>query len=141
MTAEKALPLWTPAFALLCCAQFFGSAQHALLQPTFPLFITSLGGKPLEVGFVLACFAVTSVVFRPLIGGWADRWSEPRVLTCGLRRSGSVGRISLDVSRDRRWHRRRRPAVDHRQPRPPEIAAITSWFNGHITKALRLPRL
>jgi MFS family permease len=84
MTAEKALPLWTPAFALLCCAQFFGSAQHALLQPTFPLFITSLGGTPLEVGFVLACFAVTSVVFRPLIGGWADRWSEPRVLTCGL---------------------------------------------------------
>jgi MFS family permease len=55
-----------------------------LLQPTFPLFIKSLGGTPLEVGFVLACFAVTSVVFRPLIGGWADRWSEPRVLTCGL---------------------------------------------------------
>lgn len=84
MTAEKSLPLWTPAFALLCCAQFFGSAQHALLQPTFPLYITSLGGTPLDVGFVLACFAVTSVVFRPLIGGWADRWSEPRVLTCGL---------------------------------------------------------
>ncbi len=84
MAAEKSLPLWTPAFALLCCAQFFGSAQHALLQPTFPLYITSLGGTPLEVGFVLACFAVTSVVFRPLIGGWADRWSEPRVLTCGL---------------------------------------------------------
>jgi MFS family permease len=55
-----------------------------LLQPTFPLYITSLGGTPLEVGFVLACFAVTSVVFRPLIGGWADRWSESRVLTCGL---------------------------------------------------------
>jgi len=27
---------------------------------------------------------VTSVVFRPLIGGWADRWSEARVLSCGL---------------------------------------------------------
>jgi hypothetical protein len=47
MTAEKSLPLWTPAFGLLCCAQFFGSAQHALLQPTFPLYITSLGGTPL----------------------------------------------------------------------------------------------
>lgn len=84
MAAEKSLPLWTPAFALLCGAQFLGSSQHALLQPTFPLYITSLGGTPLKVGFVLACFAVTSVVFRPLIGGWADRWSEPRVLTCGL---------------------------------------------------------
>jgi MFS family permease len=33
---------------------------------------------------VLACFAVTSVVFRPLIGGWADSWSETGVLICGL---------------------------------------------------------
>jgi MFS family permease len=76
--------LWTPTFALLCCAQFFGSAQHALLQPTFPLYITSLGGTPFKVGVVLACFAATSVVFRPAIGGWADRWSEAGVLTCGL---------------------------------------------------------
>jgi len=84
MTAEKALPLWTPAFALLCGAQFFGSAQHALLQPTFPLYITALGGTPFQVGLVLACFAVTSVVFRPLIGGWADQWSEAGVSVCGL---------------------------------------------------------
>ena len=33
---------------------------------------------------MIACFAVTSVVFRPLIGGWADKWSETRVLICGL---------------------------------------------------------
>ena len=73
MTAPKAQSLWTPVFTLLCCAQFFGSAQHALLQPTFPLYITSLGGTPFKVGLVLACFAVTRVVFRPIIGGWADR--------------------------------------------------------------------
>jgi len=84
MAAGKSQSLWTPTFALLCCAQFFGSAQHALLQPTFPLYITSLGGTPFKVGLVIACFAVTSVVFRPLIGGWADRWSETRVLICGL---------------------------------------------------------
>ena len=84
MTTGKPQSLWTPTFALLCCAQFFGSSQHALLQPTFPLYITSLGGTPFKVGLVLACFAVTSVVFRPLIGGWADTWSEPGVLTCGL---------------------------------------------------------
>jgi MFS family permease len=84
MAAEKSQSLWTPAFALLCSAQFLGSSQHALLQPTFPLYITALGGTPLQVGFVLACFAVTSVTLRPLIGGLADRWSEQRVLTCGL---------------------------------------------------------
>lgn len=84
MTGAKSQSLWTPAFALLCCAQFFGSAQHALLQPTFPLYITSLGGTPFKVGLVIACFAATSVVFRPLIGGWADSWSEVGVLTSGL---------------------------------------------------------
>lgn len=76
--------LWTRTFLLLCTAQFFGSSQHALLQPTFPLYITSLGGTPFQVGLVIACFAVTSVVFRPIIGGWADQWSEPGVSFCGL---------------------------------------------------------
>ena len=69
---------------MICGAQFFGSAQHALLQPTFPLYITALGGTPFQVGLVIACFAVTSVVFRPLIGGWADQWSEAGVSVCGL---------------------------------------------------------
>ena len=44
----------------------------------------SLGGTPFQVGLVLACFAVTSVIFRPIIGGWADQWSEPGVSLCGL---------------------------------------------------------
>jgi MFS family permease len=43
-----------------------------------------LGGTPFKVGVVLACFAATSVIFRPIIGGWADRWSEAGVLICGL---------------------------------------------------------
>ncbi|MSP38247.1 MAG: MFS transporter [Deltaproteobacteria bacterium] len=83
MTTPQSQSLWTRSFILLCCAQFLGSSQHALLQPTFPLYITSLGGTPFQVGLVLACFAVTSVVFRPLIGAWADRWSEPGVSICG----------------------------------------------------------
>lgn len=84
MPAAQSNTLWTRTFILVCTAQFFGSAQHALLQPTFPLYITSLGGTPFQVGLVLACFAVTSVVFRPLIGGWADSWSETGVSMCGL---------------------------------------------------------
>ena len=84
MNATTKDTLWTRTFILLCTAQFFGSAQHSLLQPTFPLYITSFGGTPFQVGLVLACFAVTSVVFRPIIGGWADQWSEPGVSFCGL---------------------------------------------------------
>ena len=77
MTLHQPQTLWTRTFLLLCTAQFFGSAQHALLQPTFPLYITSLGGTPFQVGLVLACFAVTSVVFRPMIGAWASMITVP----------------------------------------------------------------
>lgn len=76
--------IWTRAFALLCLAQFLGYAQHFVLQPTFPLYVTHLGGSPFIVGLVIACFGVTNVVSRPAIGYWADRWSETGVLICGL---------------------------------------------------------
>jgi len=76
--------IWTPAFALLCLAQFLGYAQHYLLTPTFPLYVTQLGGSPFVVGIVLGSFAVTSVVFRPMIGHWADRWNAAGVMITGL---------------------------------------------------------
>jgi len=37
MAVQKSQSRWTPAFALLCIAQFFSSARHALRQPIFPL--------------------------------------------------------------------------------------------------------
>ena len=84
MTTEKSASIWTRAFALLCLAQFLGYAQHFMLAPVLPLYVTDLGGSPFVVGLVLASFAVTSVVIRPLVGHWADRWSETGVLISGL---------------------------------------------------------
>ena len=80
----KSGSIWTPAFALLCLAQLLGYAQHSILTPTFPLYVTQLGGSPFVVGLVLACFAVTSVIVRPIVGHWADRWNEAGVLISGL---------------------------------------------------------
>jgi len=65
-------------------AQFLGYAPHFMLTPTFPLYVTHLGGSPFVVGLVLASFAVTSVLLRPLIGYWADHWNEVGVLVSGL---------------------------------------------------------
>jgi len=69
---------------LLCAAQFLGYAQNAMLAPILPLYVIQLGGSPFIVGLVLACFAVTSVLVRPLVGHWADRWSEAGVMIAGL---------------------------------------------------------
>jgi MFS family permease len=84
MLTAKSKSIWTPAFALLCLAQLLGYAQHSILTPTFPLYVTQLGGSPFVVGLVLACFAVTSVIVRPLVGHWADRWNEAGVMISGL---------------------------------------------------------
>src|SRR5262245_3508343 len=84
MLTVKSGTIWTPAFALLCLAQLLGYAQHSILTPTFPLYVTQLGGSPFVVGLVLACFAVTSVIVRPIIGHWVDRWNEAGVMIWGL---------------------------------------------------------
>ncbi len=76
--------IWTRTFILLCAAQLLGYAQHFMLAPVLPLYVTQLGGSPLVVGIVLACFAVTSVIVRPLVGHWVDRWSEVGVMISGL---------------------------------------------------------
>ena len=87
MTSE---PIWTRTFLLLCGAQFLGYAQHAMLAPVLPLYVTQLGGSPFVVGVVLACFAASSVMVRPMVGYWADRWSESKVMISGLLFQGAA---------------------------------------------------
>lgn len=84
MTHTPSDSIWTKTFILLCASQLLGYAQHFMLAPVLPLYVTQLGGSPVVVGIVLACFAVTSVIVRPLAGHWADRWSEAGVMIFGL---------------------------------------------------------
>jgi MFS family permease len=84
MDVNQPASIWTRAFALLCLAQFLGYAHHFVLQPTLPLYITNLGGTPFIVGLIIAAFGATSVISRPLIGAWADRWHGGGVMLCGL---------------------------------------------------------
>lgn len=84
MTPSKPDTIWTKTFLLLCGAQFLGYAQHSMLAPVLPLYVTQLGGSPFVVGIVLACFAASSVIVRPMVGHWADRWSEAGIMISGL---------------------------------------------------------
>ncbi len=84
MTNDRSDSIWTRTFLLLCAAQFFGYAQHSMLAPVLPLYVTRLGGSPFVVGMVLASFAASSVIVRPLVGHWADRWSEAKVMISGM---------------------------------------------------------
>ena len=84
MTITQSTKLWTSTFALLCVVQLLGYAQQAMLNPTAPLYIVQLGGSPFVVGLTISSFAATSVIARPFVGYWSDRWSECGVLGFGL---------------------------------------------------------
>ena len=84
MTITDSTKLWTATFALLCVVQLLGYAQQAMLNPTVPLYITDLNGSPFVVGLTISSFAATSVIARPFVGFWSDRWSECGVLGFGL---------------------------------------------------------
>src|SRR5258706_11264363 len=84
MSPQRFDTIWTRTFMLLCAAQLLGYAQHFMLAPVLPLYLTKLGGSPFVVGVVLACFAVTSVAVRPVVGHWADQRSESQVMISGL---------------------------------------------------------
>jgi len=83
-TGQTSGSIWTRPFALLCLAEFLGYAQHFALQPALPLYITHLGGSPFIVGLVIAAFGVTSVISRPIIGYWVDRWSDTGMMILGM---------------------------------------------------------
>lgn len=83
-TISRSALLWTSTFALLCVVQLLGYAQQAMLNPTIPLYVTQLGGSPFVVGLTISSFAATSVIARPFVGYWSDRWSECGVLGFGL---------------------------------------------------------
>ena len=67
MTATQVEPLWTRAFMLLCVVQFLGYAQHFILQPTIPIYVTHLGASRFVVGLVMESFAATSMVFQNFV--------------------------------------------------------------------------
>lgn len=84
MVVHDPEPMWSRTFVLLCLAQFLGYAHNAILTPALPLYVSHLGGSAFVVGLVLGAFSVTSVLLRPLIGYWADSWSDAGVLTSGV---------------------------------------------------------
>ena len=55
-----------------------------MLYPTLPLFIERMGGNRAHVGLSMGAFMLTSVVFRPIVGGLLDRFGRRPFIVSGL---------------------------------------------------------
>jgi len=63
---------------------FFLFTAFYMLYPTLPLFIKENGGTESQVGLAMGAFMLSSVIFRPFVGGLLDRFGRRPFIIWGL---------------------------------------------------------
>ncbi|SHF26606.1 Predicted arabinose efflux permease, MFS family [Seinonella peptonophila] len=76
--------LWTSSFIILTISMLFLFTSVCLLIPTLPFFIKNLGGTESQVGIIVGTFTISAVIFRPIIGGFLDRYGRKPFIVFGL---------------------------------------------------------
>ncbi len=76
--------LWTGSFISICLVNFFIFINFHALLPTFPFFITSLGGDAMAIGIAASLFSLATVVSRPFVGWIIDTRGRRTILLIGL---------------------------------------------------------
>lgn len=75
LSSSETARLWTPAFVLVCLAQFMLCFAFYLLMPVVPLYlIDAYGVSATTIGAVLASYTVAALVIRPFAGYMLDRY-------------------------------------------------------------------
>ncbi|NHN31473.1 MFS transporter [Paenibacillus agricola] len=76
--------LWTKPFILMTIGNLFLFNAFYMLYPTLPSFIKQMGGNESQVGLAMGAFMLSSVMFRPLVGGLLDRFGRRPFIVWGL---------------------------------------------------------
>lgn len=76
--------LWTKSFILMTIGNLFLFVAFYMLYPTLPPFIKQIGGNESQVGLAIGAFALSAVIFRPLVGGLLDRFGRRPFIVFGL---------------------------------------------------------
>lgn len=76
--------LWTASFVRICLVNLFVFINFHALLPTFPFFVTFLGGDAVAIGLATALFSIASIVSRPFVGWLIDTRGRCTVLVVGL---------------------------------------------------------
>ena len=76
--------LWTKSYIFMITGMFFLFTAFYMLYPTLPLFIKETGGTESQVGLAMGAFMLSSVIFRPFVGGLLDRFGRRPFIIWGL---------------------------------------------------------
>jgi MFS family permease len=80
METQKIL---TRDFVLSFFAQFVSSFIFCILIPTFPIFLSRLGSKEVEIGVLVGVFSVVSLIIRPFVGRALLKIPERKFMMAG----------------------------------------------------------
>ncbi|VFB13881.1 putative transport related, membrane protein [Bacteroides heparinolyticus] len=75
--------LWTGSFIRICLVNFFIFVNFHALLPTFPFFISYLGGDAVTIGLATALFSIASIVSRPFVGWLVDTRGRFTIFSIG----------------------------------------------------------
>ncbi len=76
--------MWTGSFLRICLVNLFIFVNFHALLPTFPFFVTYLGGDAVTIGLATALFSIASIVSRPFVGWLIDTRGRYAILVLGL---------------------------------------------------------
>ena len=76
--------LWTGSFIRICLVNLFIFINFHALLPTFPFFVTYLGGDAVTIGLATALFSIASIISRPFLGWLTDTKGRLTMLLIGL---------------------------------------------------------
>ncbi len=75
--------VFTRDFSLAILANLFSFASMYVLLATLPLYVVAIGGTVSDAGVVLACFTLSAVVVRPVVGRLSDRRAKKAIMLGG----------------------------------------------------------
>lgn len=76
--------LWTSSFIKICLVNLFVFINFHALLPTFPFFVSFLGGDAKTIGLATALFSLASIISRPFLGWLTDTKGRCAMLVLGL---------------------------------------------------------
>ena len=88
---------WVAFVAAVC----FFAAFYTLLVP-FPQYMTQIGVSDWQIGLVMGAFGVASLVGRPFMGSWCDRYGVRPVIIVGTL-ALAVGSLCVIVTTSVPW--------------------------------------
>lgn len=69
---------------ILSFVLFISLTGQSIVIPVFPLYVKVFGGGTFQLGLLIGIYSLTSLIFSPILGSWADKFGRKIFIVLGL---------------------------------------------------------